>query len=263
MTIHNQKYRATPMSQKLAKKLHKTRGIQPSRVDGIPKGSMGIDRRNGIDLLPLATSLNNRGLSFRCPSPTQRRVRANTRFVEEEDIRATFFGALPQSRVVLSLPLFDRFGVSLVSSSERLLRSDAQLCQQASNRSQTQADGELLFDEGCYDLACPKTKVKAVLARVLAVYPLPHLLFLLLRKVRTGAGCFTSSQPFFALFPLRTKPPVDRSSTEAEAIDHFAWALTLADSPHCQQADRLQSIVRKCPAVDSHASILARNGDDV
>ncbi len=263
MTIHDQKCRTAPVPQEGAKKLHKARGVQAARIDGIPEGSLRIDRRDGIDRLPLTTGLNNRCLSFGSPSPAQRRIRANSCFIEKEDIRPTFFGTLPQLWVVSSLPALDRLGISLVGTPERFLWSNAQLRQQASDRGQAQADFELLLDEVCHDFARPETKIKAILARVFTVDPTPYLLLLLYRKLRAGSCCFTRSQPLFTLLLFVTQPAVDGSSTETEALDHLAGVLTFAHSPDCQQANRLQSFVIQCPAVHSHACILAKSCGNV
>jgi len=88
--------------------------IELAGVDVVPKGTTGIDRGNGVDLLTLTAGLNDGRLTLGTPGALQGRIRPYTRFIDEEDVGTDTLGACFQLRIVLFFPLADRYGVPFI-----------------------------------------------------------------------------------------------------------------------------------------------------
>src|SRR6266853_662807 len=147
-------------------------------VDLAPKPSLGADRADRIDLLPLAGGLDHRRLPFESVGPAQIGFGAKARLVQKEDRGPVLAGPPPQARVVPRQPLLDRLRIAFVGPPQRPLRGNLQTGQQAPHGRELQADAKLFLDELRDDPPRPQTKVEAMLARILAENPPAHLLAL-------------------------------------------------------------------------------------
>ena len=91
--------------------------IEFASIDVVPKGTGGIDCRNGVDLLTLTAGCNDWRLTLGTPGALQGRIRPYTRFIDEEDVGTDTLGACCQLRIVLFFPLADRYGVPFIGAS--------------------------------------------------------------------------------------------------------------------------------------------------
>src|SRR5437899_1821021 len=128
--ISDQKHRIAPSAHEGAEEFEKPRGIEPPAEGPPPEVSSRRHRRDGIDGLPLAARGHYRGLSPQRPRPARWRVRAYAGLIQKEDLRPSTAGASSDGRIILALPLLDRFRVALVRTPQRFLRRDAKSCQQ-------------------------------------------------------------------------------------------------------------------------------------
>src|SRR5574341_291776 len=87
VSIDDKEYRLPPVAQELGEKAGEDRGVEATRESRVPETAPLIDRRDRVDGLTLTADWDDQGLAAGRPSAAQARVRANPRFVEEEDHR--------------------------------------------------------------------------------------------------------------------------------------------------------------------------------
>ena len=120
--------------------------IELAGIDVVPKGTTGIDCRNGVDPLTLPAGCDDWRLTLGTPGALQGRIRSYTRFIDEEDVGTEPLGACLQLGIVLLFPLGDRYRVALVGAPERLLRRDLEFRQKPTHGRHAELLVESLFD---------------------------------------------------------------------------------------------------------------------
>src|SRR6516162_6514356 len=92
------------------------RSIELAGIHVVPKGTVGIDRGNGVHLLALTTGRDDGRLTSSTPGALQGRVRSYIRFIDEEDVGTEPLGPCLQLGIVLLFPLGDRYWVALIGA---------------------------------------------------------------------------------------------------------------------------------------------------
>ena len=135
-TVNHEKYRTATVPHKCFQEFDKSCCIQAAGIDRIPERPTGCHCGNSADGLTLSAGPDNRRLSLNAPGSLQRRIRANSGFVQKENICTTTFGTLLQLWVVLVFPLFNSLRTSFIRSAQRLLRRNPKFCQQTPDRNE-------------------------------------------------------------------------------------------------------------------------------
>src|SRR6266852_3921921 len=145
----------------------------------------GRSRRDGLSLSRYG---NNRRLPLYSPTPSLYRIGTEAGFVPEIYLRTPLFCPPRNTWIGVVLPRFDGGRIALVSPRQRLLWRQSELRQQLPDRCHAQTRAEFVCNQLAHHLSCPQAKIKAMLARVLAVDPTKKLLLLLPGKpARTSA----------------------------------------------------------------------------
>src|SRR4029077_12290107 len=98
----------------MREQLDEPQAVQPLRVDLVPEGAAGVDRRDGAHTLPTATRWDLWRLPAQAPRAPQHLVGAHAGLVEEEDRGLDALGAGAQARKHRLGPPLDRLGIALV-----------------------------------------------------------------------------------------------------------------------------------------------------
>src|SRR5712692_8126963 len=254
-TVHDQVKPTLAMTHQLLEQFNKPRAIERALVGTKPEGPARIERRGGRNRLALPRPVHHRRLAAQPPGLAMHRVSPKPGLIPEEDVRALALGSTGDRGIDLALPALDRLRVALVGALQRLLRREPEFREQRANRSDTQADAELAFDQQRDDASRPQTEVQSVLARVASIDPAKDLT--LLRRGQTARATRAAGRAQRPQAPASSRgslePFIDHRAVEAERCDHDRGFLAFAYPLHCHAPDLFERLVIKRASVSLHA----------
>lgn len=161
-----------------AQQIPEQRAGQCTRIGGEPEGAFGADVRRGANALALAGNWDHRGVRACAPRLAVDRIGPKARLIPEIDLGVGPFGVTRNHGIGLTLPAYNRVGITLGHPLQGLLRRQALSRQQRTNRGQAQLRAESLRNQFAYNRARPQANVEPVWPRILPINPAKHLPFL-------------------------------------------------------------------------------------
>src|SRR5437899_1202858 len=254
VAIEDQEHGTLAPPHEVREQLDEPRGVEPLGVDLVPEGAPGVDGGDGAHALTPPARRDRGRLAAHPPGAPEHLIGADPGLIEEKDLRPPALGPGAQARKHRCGPALDRRGIALVGAAQRFLRRDVQLGEQAPDGGHAAPHAEFLRDQRRHNLPGPQAKVEAVLPRVLAIDPAPHLEFLSRRQGGFPSRMFPRREGRCAPAPLGPQPFVNRGATQPIALDDIARDFAVLHPLDRHPADRLRGLVRECPAVEAHAS---------
>src|SRR5712692_8657082 len=251
MAVDNEEYWMSSASEKRNEKLPKTVRIQIALKGIEPKSTSRCYGGDGADLLPLAASRNHRRSTTQTPSPGQRHIRTNPRFIEKEHIRSNGSRTRSEHRKLFPLPSFDCLRISLVGSAQRLLWSDVQFREKSPYRSHSKSNVQAHRDQLTDNLPRPQTEIETILPWIFPDDPSSDLQLLPRTQQGRSAPRLGRSQCSLAAMSCLPQPLVDRRAAKPVALDHYTCRLTIPHAANRHLANGFARFVRQRPPIDS------------
>src|ERR1700704_4309098 len=144
-SIDNQENRAFGAGDKVFEKFNEYIGIDPALLlDHEPHLASRGDRRDEAHAMPRAGGFDDGRLALLTPTTPGVMIRAHVGGIAKEDLRFFPLRKGFDLWVFLLEPLLDQGLVALLRAVPRLLASDAELCQQSTNRIGAHRDTKLI-----------------------------------------------------------------------------------------------------------------------
>ena len=238
-TVEHEMHRLAPAPHELAQQGDKQSGFERAAIGAKPERPVGVDRRGGTERLTLSGSVHDRRLAAHAPGLTVHRISTEARLIPEKHLATVLFRLTGDGWEGFTLPAFNRLGVPLIGSLQRLLRRQSQFRQQLPDRRDAYRHPELLRHQLHDHRARPQAEVQSILSRVTTIDPAEHLSLLRRAQGSWPPRSLRRTQRLDADTRLQRRfdPFVDGRPVEPERCDHrrrrLAFANALYRQVHC------------------------------